>query len=129
MKTEKDEFEDFLQEWMQEGGLEEAPTGFTQRVMAEIAITQAAQRSRWKPVITRKGWMGIAAAVAIATLVGMGLPWSSSPTPAHVAAEKALDASMGWMGSLRFPSLLLICVATVFLLFALERWLSRKSRA
>ena len=46
MKEEKDQFEDFLHEMMQEGGLEQAPSGFTQRVMGEITAPQTVMRGK-----------------------------------------------------------------------------------
>ncbi|HEX2899365.1 MAG TPA: hypothetical protein VHS96_06565 [Bacteroidia bacterium] len=130
MKEEKDQFEDFLHEMMQEGGLEQAPSGFTQRVMGEIAAPQAVKaRPRWQPVISWRGWVGAAAGVVIAFLVGYFIPWSgpSKPLPGQAAVDQAIDTAVGTFGGIRPPMLLVIALGAMFLLFALDRMLSRRT--
>jgi hypothetical protein len=126
-----DRLDDFLHEIMQEGGLERAPGGFTQQVMAQITAEQAAKRAapakvRWRPVISRWGWVGIAASLMVVLVLTLGLPWKSGvrELPGKAAVSKAMDATVSAFGSLEFPAILVMCVAAVFLLFALDRVLA-----
>jgi hypothetical protein len=100
-------------------------------VMAEITAPQAAPaRSRWKPVISWRGWIGIAASLVAIIAIGFGLPQVSFETtlPVKAAAGKAFDASVNALESIQFPAMLALCIGAIFLLFTLDRLLSRRMR-
>jgi hypothetical protein len=129
MMEEKDRLDDFLHEIIQEGGLERAPGGFTQQVMAEVVAEAAPARVRWRPVISRWGWVGIAAMLVVGLFVVLGLPWGDSRDlfpGGKDAVANAMDATVNGLSSLKVPGLLMMCVAAGFLLVALDRFLGRR---
>lgn len=129
MKEEKDQFEDFLHEMMQEGGLEQAPSGFTQRVMGEITAPQAVKaRSRWQPVITLRGWIGAAAGLVVTFLVAYFIPWTapSKALPGQEVAKQAIDATVGAFEGFQPPMIVVVVLGALFLLFTLDRLLSQR---
>jgi hypothetical protein len=128
MKEEHDGFDDFLHEMMQEAGPEKAPANFTSAVMGQITATQSAPvKLRWRPVITWKGWVAAAVTVVVACVVAFFLPGSqAAPSKGQVVAEQAVDTAISTLSSFQYPMLLVISLGAVFLLFALDKLLSKR---
>jgi hypothetical protein len=126
MNDELDPFDDFMRDMVQEAGLEHAPSNFTQSVMGQIAAQGAAKPPRqWAPLISKTGWIGIAASVVAAVLASVVMlkPNGKTSTIA-VGAEKAIGSFVGFFDNLEFPLLLVTSVAAIALLVALDRILS-----
>jgi hypothetical protein len=128
MNTEHDQFDDFMRDLLHEGGLEQAPDNFTQAVMGQIAAEAAPARRAPKPLISRWGWIGIAASMVITCIVSLVLSKpSGKPLPGQAQAEAAIDGFMGFFGTLQFPTILVMSTLAIVLLFGLDRVLKRRS--
>lgn len=131
MKDEEDRFEDFLHQLMQEGGEEKAPSGFTQRVMGQITAPQAVPvRTKWKPVVTWKGWLAAVVGLVVTFIASFWIPSSNNQAvPGKETAEKAIDATLGIVESIHFPVVWVVGLGAILALFTLDRFLSARAKS
>jgi hypothetical protein len=129
MNENRDEFDDMMRELMQEAGLERAPGNFTQAVMGQIAAEQAIPKRTWKPIITRRGWVSIAAGVMVATVSAfLFLSPSKKPIPGKETVDQALSQAAGLFENIQVPAILGLSLVAIMLLFALDQGLSRRQK-
>ncbi len=127
MNEEQDLFDDMLRDLMQEADVERAPANFTQSVMGRISADAKRSVRKSIPLISRRGWIGIAASTLVLTLLGIfGLPGKNQPIAERPEVAKALQATSSVFEHIQVPLILAMSITAVTLLFALDRYLSNR---
>lgn len=127
MNEEKDLFDDMLRDLIQEAGLERAPANFTQAVMGQISAQASKSARRSTPLISRWGWIGIAASTIVLSILGVfGLPGSTEPLAGRPAVDHALQTTTSLLEHIQVPVILAISITAIALLFALDRYLDNR---
>ena len=130
MKPELDQFDDFMRDIVQDAGIERAPANFTQAVMGQISADLAKAKRASKPLISRRGWIGIAASIALIA-VGMVafLQPATTTSPTTQKFANALDSFTGLFDQLQFPMVLVLTALAITLLFGLERMFKHRKNS
>ena len=128
MNEEMDQFDDLLREVMKESGLEKAPSNFTISVMNQIAAQPVVAKRTWKPIISLRGWIGIAASLVLTTVLVIFFlqPYSGAPGNEHV--EQAMNGISGFFANLQFPLVLVTSLAALAGLFGLDQFLAKRNQ-
>jgi hypothetical protein len=130
-EEDDDALDALLREWVQEGGLEQAPPSFVQHVMQAV---EAEARPKWRyvPPIGRWGWIGLATVFIGAILIGIltAVPNAKPHTlPGQALLDNALNSTKSAFSSFNMPMILMLVALSLALLFALDRglrsWLRR----
>jgi negative regulator of sigma E activity len=128
MNEEMDQFDDLLREVMKESGLEKAPSNFTISVMNQIAAQPVATKRNWKPIISLRGWIGIAASLVLTTVLVIFFLQPNSAAPGNEHVEQAMNGINGFFANLQFPLVLVTSLAALVGLFGLDQFLAKRNR-
>jgi len=127
MNEEKDLFDDMLRDLMQEAGVERAPANFTQAVMGQVSAASNRLAPKPKPLISRWGWIGIAASTVLIAVVGIfGLPGSRNAIVDRPAVTKALQSTSSLFEHIQVPTILAVSILAIAVLFAVDRYLGNR---
>jgi hypothetical protein len=129
MKEENDQLDEMLRNLMQESGLEQAPSGFTQSVMGQISAEVAVAKRKWKPIISPLGWIGAAASLVAGLIVAlMYAQPRTKALPGQPQTEAVVNNVAGFFEGLQFPMVLVLSLVAVAVLFGLDLMMGRRNR-
>jgi len=115
-----------LKSLLQQTGLEETPAHFTHSIMSQIEVSNL--KNGYPPIISKKAWYRIAAAVAV-LLVSLGFSEQASKSPQIVAPYfigLGNELSAIFSGIYRVPSVYPLTVIAISVLLLIDYFVRSK---